>query len=36
MLNDAEREASRVRACGRERIPALVEQIVARLLEDER
>ena len=36
MLDDAEREASRVRERGRERIPALVGQIVARLLEDER
>ncbi|HTP18530.1 MAG TPA: hypothetical protein VMJ65_02930 [Solirubrobacteraceae bacterium] len=35
MLDDAAREASRVRARGRERIPALVEEIVARLLEDE-
>ena len=35
MLDDAEREASRVRARGRERIPALVEEIVTRLLEDE-
>ena len=35
MLADAEREADRVRARGRERIPALLEEIVARLLEDE-
>ena len=35
MLDDGEREARRVRARGRERIPALVEEIVARLLEDE-
>jgi len=35
VLDDAEREASRVRARGRDRIPALVEEIVARLLEDE-
>jgi len=35
MLADAEREANRLRARGRERIPTLVEEIVARLLEDE-
>jgi vacuolar-type H+-ATPase subunit H len=35
MLDDAEREAGRVRARGRERTPALVAEIVARLLEDE-
>ena len=35
MLADAEREASRVRARGGERIPTLVEEIVARVLEDE-
>ena len=35
MLDDAEREATRVRARGRERIPRLVEEIVGRLLENE-
>jgi len=35
MLAEAEREAARVSACGRERTPGLVEEIVARLLEDE-
>ena len=35
MLADAEFEATRVRARGRERIPALVEDIVARLLDAE-
>ncbi|MGZ4179074.1 MAG: hypothetical protein ACXVUL_00075 [Solirubrobacteraceae bacterium] len=35
MLVEAEREATRVRARGRERTPALVDEIVSRLLEDE-
>jgi vacuolar-type H+-ATPase subunit H len=35
MLAEAEREAGRIRARGRERTPALVEEIVSRLLEDE-
>lgn len=34
MLAEADRDAARIRARGRERTPALVHDIVARLLED--
>jgi len=36
MLADAQREAERVRAHGRERTPALVEEVIRRMLESAR
>jgi vacuolar-type H+-ATPase subunit H len=36
ILADAEREAERVLACGRERTPGLVQEVVAAVLESER